>query len=242
MKNILLALCVSAASLTLAEQASATVHHITYSGTVTSADDQTGEFGPNPVLTGTAFKAYVAFDDAKQGATDEFDTWMDVYGGQDDSNPISAVVKINGVSRSIGSTPGYDIKGYDSRYDYSLMPGCANACTLAGFQQVVEEDFYLDHITTKNYFGTIGQSQDGSISGLSHTPPNFTSPPVDMTAVVYIFQWNDKKMLHYATVTAKIDSVSSAVPEPGTWALMVGGFGMTGGMLRRRQMARIGFA
>src|SRR5688572_28826003 len=28
-----------------------------------------------------------------------------------------------------------------------------------------------------------------------------------------------------------------AVPEPATWALMIGGFGMAGAMLRRRRMA-----
>lgn len=33
--------------------------------------------------------------------------------------------------------------------------------------------------------------------------------------------------------------VPSAVPEPGTWALMIGGFGLAGAMLRRRRSARL---
>ena len=37
--------------------------------------------------------------------------------------------------------------------------------------------------------------------------------------------------------TAFIDKVSAAVPEPGTWALMILGFGGAGAMLRRRQFA-----
>ena len=40
-----------------------------------------------------------------------------------------------------------------------------------------------------------------------------------------------KHVADYVTITA--DSV--AVPEPATWALMIGGFGMAGGMLRRRR-------
>ncbi len=36
----------------------------------------------------------------------------------------------------------------------------------------------------------------------------------------------------------RLDSISvAAVPEPGTWALMIAGFGLTGATLRRRRMA-----
>jgi hypothetical protein len=32
---------------------------------------------------------------------------------------------------------------------------------------------------------------------------------------------------------------SSAVPEPASWAMMLGGFGLIGGALRRRSIARV---
>jgi hypothetical protein len=42
-----------------------------------------------------------------------------------------------------------------------------------------------------------------------------------------------------ATITADFSLISPSlgVPEPASWALMIGGFGMAGGMLRRRAVA-----
>ena len=36
--------------------------------------------------------------------------------------------------------------------------------------------------------------------------------------------------------TAFINNAIAAVPEPTTWALMIGGFGLAGASLRRRRM------
>jgi len=38
-----------------------------------------------------------------------------------------------------------------------------------------------------------------------------------------------------AKVTITVDHVASAAPEPATWALMIGGFGLAGATLRRRR-------
>ena len=40
--------------------------------------------------------------------------------------------------------------------------------------------------------------------------------------------------------TASLPS-AAAVPEPATWAMMLGGFGLVGGAMRRRQRARVSF-
>jgi hypothetical protein len=38
-----------------------------------------------------------------------------------------------------------------------------------------------------------------------------------------------------ATITGKFKLISNAVPEPGTWALMITGFGLVGATIRRRR-------
>jgi len=41
---------------------------------------------------------------------------------------------------------------------------------------------------------------------------------------------------------AKLVSGGSAVPEPATWAMFIGGFGLIGGAMRRRQRVDVSFA
>jgi hypothetical protein len=38
------------------------------------------------------------------------------------------------------------------------------------------------------------------------------------------------------------DDATGAVPEPATWAMMIMGFGLVGGAMRRRQNVRVSFA
>jgi len=222
-----------------AGQASATIHHITYSGTVTYADDKTGEFGSSAALLGMPFKAFVTFDDAKAGATHSGNAWSDIYSGTGSATPVTATVVINGVSRTIGST-----YGHDWRFDNNLMPGCTINCSIAGFDQDATDEYTLDGLYTRNIFDAGGSSSDGSVSGLDHTALNFTNPPVHLGAAVALFQRNEKTqaVLHEALLTADIDTVTASVPEPGTWALMLGGFGFTGSALRRRRATRVAFA
>jgi hypothetical protein len=233
-KHLAMATAVAAA-LALAGPASATIHHLTYSGHVTEAFDTFNDFGAVPTLVGKAFIAHVTYDDAKPGAGHVGDVWYDDYGGAGAANPLTATVLLNGVTKSFGLTDGGDY-----RVDYSLLPGCTLDCTTAYFQQHAEDRYIQGDLYTLNTIALSGFSSDGTISGLGHAAPHFTDPPVDLFAEVDLFQQNQYtlELYHYAEVAAKIDSIREGVPEPDAWALLIAGFGLTGGALRRRSRAQ----
>lgn len=220
-----------AASLALAGQASATVHNLTYKGTVTSALDLTAEFGAGPLI-GKAFTAHVIYDDAKAGTTNVGGVYYDTYHGDGAANPVTATILLNGFTRTFGVTSGQDY-----REDRTLQPGCMFSCTSASFQQNAADRYVENLLYTLNYINLGGSSTDGAISGLAHTAPNYTNPPIDLYAFMS-FRQQDQITLdyrHYADVGVKIDSVSGGVPEPTAWALMLTGFGGMGALLRRRR-------
>lgn len=220
-----------AASLTLAGPAAATVHHLTYKGVVTSALDSTAEFGAGASLVGMSFIAKVVYDDANPGASHTGGVYYDDYAGYGTDNPVTATILLNGVTRSFGAS-----FGRDSRVDRTLQPGCLSDCTMASFQQSAEDRYTQNGLYTLNYINLGGLSFDGALSGLAHTAPTFTNPPIDLYAYMSFFQQDIFSLdtLHSSSVLVKIDSVTGSVPEPSAWALMLLGFGGVGGLLRRR--------
>ena len=226
-----------AASLMLAGPASATIHNLTFKGVVNSALDSTGEFGPGAMLVGKAFTAEVVYDDAPVGATHWSGAYYDYLMGDGAANPVTATIHLNGVTRSFGAT-----SGYDERLDRTLQPGCMFGCTDADFQQHAEDRYTVGNLYTLNYINLGGMSSDGSLSGLAHTAPNYTNPPIALYAFVNIFEQDifTLESRHSAEVSVRIDSVrDSAVPEPAAWALMLMGFGGVGALLRRRRGDRV---
>ena len=222
-----------AASLGLAQPASATIYNLTYKGVVTSALDQTGEFGAGANLVGQAFTAQVVYDNAPAGATHWSGAYYDYLMGDGAANPVTASILLNGVTKTFGAT-----SGYDERQDNTLNPNCMFGCTDANFQQHAEDRFTQSGLYTLNYINLGGFSSDGSLSGLAHTVPNFTNPPIQLYAFVNLFQQDiftlDSR--HHASVNVRIDSITGGgVPEPGAWALMLMGFGAVGIWQRRRR-------
>lgn len=228
----------AAASLGLAGQASATIHNLVYSGHVTEALDLTGEFGLGANLVGKAFTAHVTYDDNRAGATHIGDVWYDYYTGNGAANPVTISILLNGVTLSVGATDGTDL-----REDRSLLPGCTLDCTTGSFEQSAEDRFIQNNLYTLNYVNLGGSTTDGTISGLAHTAPDFTNPPVDLYGFVNVFQQKVDTLENtkWAEVSVKIDSVHGGVPEPAAWSLMLVGFGGLGAAVRARRRSLASF-
>ena len=89
---------------------------------------------------------------------------------------------------------------------------------VAGFAFVVDapQQTYLNGIIfNQANFGTFRIALEASVTGASGGPESFA---------------------------AFKRSAVAAVPEPGTWAMMLAGFGIVGGAMRRRQRTSISFA
>jgi PEP-CTERM motif len=53
---------------------------------------------------------------------------------------------------------------------------------------------------------------------------------------------NDDNIFLLAGIFSGRATVTTAIPEPGTWAMMLAGFGIVGGAMRRRQRTSVSFA
>jgi hypothetical protein len=58
------------------------------------------------------------------------------------------------------------------------------------------------------------------------------------------FSWNTQRLNNrgMSHIVFFGDQAQNQVPEPATWAMMIGGFGLVGGAMRRRRRATVNFA
>lgn len=217
------ALCVLTASVALsaAAPARAAIVSVVYTGTVDYGWDVTGLFGTaNGDLAGLSFKMEYVFDTTRG---ERFNNpYNHVYGGTvfgTISPALSMTATINGTAQGIEAI------------HFASMDGLSNLNESRIHHQ--GEYYYSDGLIFKyNYFNSFVQRADGQLPASLEGPyyrfiqaGDFSKSYVyfntfDYTANAYIID----TFAQMQNETLSITTLSSAVPEPSTWAMMLIGF------------------
>lgn len=223
-----------------APAANAAVFDVVFTGTVSGTHDTYGLFG-GALVDGAAFTLTYTVDNSLGSVV--FSTPADeAIGGFRMDAPVSAKLTIGGV------TLDFAHYGSDLRHDASL--GCLS-CTDTGVELGATDygsgswgDYELD------FQGMVQMAVLGSVAqfgGLAHTQIGSYTPADgvlmfgEFSKTGGIYNREDWSPIEQYDVggTFEVASVNAtaAAPEPGTWALMLLGFGGVGAALRRRSSA-----
>ncbi len=202
----------------LAAPAAATVHVITFSGTVSVGLDLAGAFGtPIASLTGRPYTASYAYDLSLGTRTTSTGIADAVTGGDllgTVSPIIDASLTINGITHHFGSQDGmgtakYLQLGLGSLGVYGVAarsgsPYLATVAVIPGFTPSLDNDLALrSDVTWKSEF-LIGSANPLQFAfGILGPGPNSEF------------------------------SIQTLVPEPASWTMMIAGFGLVGVAARR---------
>jgi len=230
-RAMVVALALGTAALTA--PASAATYLITYTGVVTDGS-ATGAFGLHgDDLTGRSFKAVYKLTFPTPG-TDTFvsDQISYIHGGEanSDPSPQSAELTINGVTETfLGNWWGW-------AYRQDFFP------TYGGYDDV--ENKVVDYVSNGSIFRSsymynyVSSNIHNILTTTKLSEPfayNVLPGDVDNSEFwITTFDF-DKLAYQYAVghfATQRITATS--VPEPMTWSMMIGGFGLVGFALRRQ--------
>ncbi|MEW5685561.1 MAG: PEPxxWA-CTERM sorting domain-containing protein [Pseudomonadota bacterium] len=219
MKNLAALSAVFAIGLTAAAgQAQAVVYTYTQVGTVSSGIDTKGLFGQaNANLAGKTFSASFTFDTELADVEDFYRPDLGLLRQRGTS--AAGTITIDGIAYAI------DVKNY-------------------GYRRSTAGGYFG---TSFSAVGDTGGMEFGVESLASFLPsPALTSPESytitdeDRTLETTRSHWNwdDSNFVFRGDkifLTSELDPPVTGVPEPTSWALMMGGFGLVGATMRRRR-------
>jgi hypothetical protein len=242
MRRILLVAAAAACVTGFANSASATVMIATYTGTVTTGQDLTGEFGSQADLSGLSYVATFRYDTAlgdpgfssPPGFDDRMggsNYWLSGF-----ASPIlAATLTLEGVTRSFSvdsfgdiETAGGTIYPTTDTYGYFFAGGDHVDAVPGGYRDTA--------LAMSLYTPDGAASLDAPYSGSKGSVfgPNSTG----QFEIIDQPDGSVPSYNHYATATLSPETVSivvATVPEPGSWALMLAGFAGLGVALRRQR-------
>jgi len=137
----------------------------------------------------------------------------------------------------------------DDLWSAGALPRWSNADGLTGplFATGTDESGAAAGTQIGASFGTWSQgglsapygSLVGRLGGVYQLLGTNFSGPAWASGTLELFYWDSNNFDNSGRVTAHI--ATTAVPEPASWALMLGGFGMVGGALRSRRKLAVRF-
>jgi len=203
-----------------AGSADAQIVNVTYTGTVTSGYDYAGDFGWfNSDLSGAPIVARFQFDTSK-GVVSTGSEFSFIYGGPGEgtqSPALNASLTVNGYTvRFVGSEFGEILS--EENYGYSSQFSQAN--------DIMHYLMATVSIYADGPFGSPTFTYDGDLSGAD-------------TAGAFYDGNGGGASLQFTSTHLTIRP--AAAPEPASWAMMLGGFGLVGGMMRRRRKGAVSF-
>jgi hypothetical protein len=219
---------------------------VTWTGKVGSGADTLNNFGGGD-LTGADFTTHYVFTMSPEfyqlgtatTGDDVYPFFGELYGA-----PVSASMTINGQTISWGGNYNSDLYAYD---DPRQFFGTDNQ---SQFETAAEQWDGSDlDIITFNKIQEDGVDQpwanlgfadyDGDVSGALSDPNGNFFAMIHYSTLTYeqLFLVNQ----HLTIVNSEV-AASSPTPEPASWAMMVGGFGLIGGAMRSRRRTAITFA
>lgn len=204
--------------------AAAVVKVATYTGTISSGLDATGVFGaPNTDLIGKTATIKFVYD-INIGTRDSSPGRDFVYGGTSsaNANPIlKSSVTIDGVTSTINGKDG--------------------VAFVFGLVGTMEHQNNFVSMSS----ASIEQYQDTAINILSNIPASLADnmPQQTFTGTVsflrnrYDYSTNATTMYATGSFNSGTVLITSGVPEPASWTMMIAGFGLVGIAARRRVRA-----
>lgn len=117
---------------------------------------------------------------------------------------------------------------------------------LAGFEVALtgfDAACYLNRASCQSFPFSVSEIGGGVVASGTNTPPSgqhvTQSLELGYSTTGYVLRWGpDGYDGGLDNITFDVRAVTSAVPEPASWAMLMTGFGLVGGSLRRRRGAR----
>jgi hypothetical protein len=148
-------------------------------------------------------------------------SFVDAGTGQTVGGVISGLVNGNGLSAD-----GLTITVTQSPYDVMLGTYALDFGAGAGYSG--EQDTYSAANGVVTYANFLYSDEIGEFL-------HFGSNPQGGTFYPQLISYNTLENAYNYDVGVQFSAVATGVPEPVSWAMMVGGFGLTGAAMRRRR-------